>query len=148
MRLNGWLANRCCQNIFFAVLEQAYVCDLKSRKTSIRWYWPPLLLVGLYDVVVNLFCRYDDLRVRTTSNSLVTSLCNGCTFLRNAWTSLRFWSEKQENMHKLILTISFACGLARCCGQRVLQIRRSASNSGKAWAITIIRSINMSERCS
>ena len=52
-----------------------------------------------------------------------------CAVLEQA---LRFLSEKQENMHKLILIISVACGLARCCGQRVLQIRRSASNCGKA----------------
>ena len=31
--------------------------------------------------------------------------------------------------------------LARCCCQRFLQIRRSASNCGKAWAMTITRSI-------
>ena len=48
---------------FCAMLEQAYVFDLKSRKTCISWYWPSLLLVGLHDVVVNVFCRYDDLRV-------------------------------------------------------------------------------------
>ena len=35
--------------------------------------------------------------------------------------------------------------LARCCCQRDLQIRRFASNCGKAWAITITRSINMSD---
>ena len=45
--------------------------------------------------------------------------------------SLRFWSEKEENMHKWILTICFARGLARCCGQPVLQIRRSASKNNE-----------------
>ena len=130
--------------MFAQCFNKLYVFYLKSRKTCISWYWSSLLLVGLHDVVVNVFCRYDDLRVRTTRNSLVRSSCNGCTFFRSAWTSLRFWSEGQENTHMFILTISFSRGLARCCGQRVLQIRRSASNCGKAWAITISLSCYLS----